>query len=83
MQQQIIDEILYTQLLKNFLVLFVKESFHGMEYHFMQDNVPKHTSHVAKAFYMKRGINWWPIAKTVEPVSKHVLIEGICSGARE
>ena len=26
----------------------------------MQDNDPKHTSRVAKAFYVEKGINWWP-----------------------
>ena len=26
----------------------------------MQDNDPKHTGRVAKAFYNKKAINWWP-----------------------
>ena len=96
---QIMDGKLYVEILENFLVPFIKESFHGTEYRFMQDNDPKHTSRVAKAFYVERGINWWPtpassadlnpiervwrelkyfIARTVKPLSKHELIEGIC-----
>ena len=27
---------------------------------FMQDNDPKHCSKLAKAYYKKSGINWWP-----------------------
>ena len=28
-------------------------------HHFMQDNDPKHTSRVAKAFFDQHGVNWW------------------------
>ena len=58
---QIMDEILYTQILEKHLVPFVEEAFCGTEYHFMQDNDPKHTSHVAKAFYNEKEINCRPI----------------------
>ena len=26
----------------------------------MQNNDPKHTSLVAKAYYQEKGLNWWP-----------------------
>ena len=51
---------LYVQILKNFLVLFIDKAFEGTNYRFMQDNDPKHTSRLAKAFYEEEGINWWP-----------------------
>ena len=51
---------LYVQILKNFLVLFIDKPFEGTNYRFMQDNDPKHTSRLAKAFYEEEGINWWP-----------------------
>ena len=45
---------------KKYVVPFIEETFHCTEYRFMQDNDPKHTSRVAKAFYNEKGINWWP-----------------------
>ena len=54
------DGKLYVEILENFLVPFIKESFHRTEYWFMQDNDPKYMSHVAKALYAEEGINWWP-----------------------
>ena len=37
------------------------EKFSDGHYRFMQDNDPKHTSHVAKDFYAQKEINWWKI----------------------
>ena len=36
------------------------EAFPDGHDRFMQDNDPKHTSRVAKDFYEKKCINWWP-----------------------
>ena len=54
----IMDGVLYTKILDDFLLPFLDETFCGTEYRFMQDNDPKHTSRVAKAFYEEKGINW-------------------------
>ena len=56
---QIMDDVLYTQILDKYLLPFLEEHFRGTEYRFMQDNDPKHTSQVAKDFYREKGINWW------------------------
>ena len=55
---QIMDGVLYTQILDKHLLPFLEEKFQGTEYRFMQDNDPKHTSRVAKHFYQEKGINW-------------------------
>ena len=51
---------LYVSILKGFSVPFIQKDFEGTNYRFMQDNDPKHTSRLAKAFYEEEGINWWP-----------------------
>ena len=58
--QQTMDAPLYVSILKGFLVLFIQKHFEGTNYRCMQDNDPKHTSRLAKAFYEEEGINWWP-----------------------
>ena len=57
---QIMDAPLYVKILEGFLLPFLEKVFQGKQYRFMQDNDPKHTSRVAKAFYEEKGINWWP-----------------------
>ena len=57
---QVIDGVLYTQILNQYLLIFIQKQFLGTEYCFMQDKDPKHTSSVAKDFYQAKGINWWP-----------------------
>ena len=54
------DAPIYVQTLKNFLVSFIDKAFEGTNYRFVQDNDPKHTSRLAKAFCEEEGINWWP-----------------------
>ena len=57
---KIMDASLYVNILEDFLLPFLEETFPTKTYHFMQDNDPKHTSRLAKAFYEEKGINWWP-----------------------
>ena len=57
---QILDGVLYTQILDKYLLPFIEKQFHATEYWFMQDKDPKHTSRVAKDFYLAKGINWLP-----------------------
>lgn len=55
---QIMDGPLYVKILDNFLLPFI-QTFPDGNYRFMQDNDPKHTSRVAKEFYLEKGIKWW------------------------
>ena len=55
------DATLYIQTLEDYLLPFTESHFQGTDYHFMQNNNPKHTSLKARAFYEDKGINWWPI----------------------
>lgn len=57
---QIMDGPLYVGILEDHLLPFLDEKFPDGRYRFMQDNDPKHTSRVAKDFYVEKGINWWP-----------------------
>ena len=49
---------LYIDILRTHLLPFITEKLPN--HRFMQDNDPKHTSRVAKAFFEEQGINWWP-----------------------
>ena len=50
---------LYCEILQQKLLPFIQEHFSPNHHRFMQDNDPKHTSHVAQQFYMDSDINWW------------------------
>ena len=52
---QIMNGPLYVKILEDHLLPFLDEHFHSTEYRFTQDNDPKPTSRVAKAFYVERG----------------------------
>ena len=49
---------MYVDILKDFLVPFLKETFPD-GHRFMQDNDPKHTSRLAKAYLEDQEVNWW------------------------
>ena len=49
---------LYCDILQQTLLPFIQEKYPDC-HRFMQDNDPKHTSRVAKEFFMANDINWW------------------------
>ena len=50
---------LFVSILHNSLVPFI-HAVYPDGHRFMQDNDPKHCSKMAKTYYKKNGINWWP-----------------------
>lgn len=50
---------LFISILCQSLVPFIRAVYPD-GHRFMQDNDPKHCSRLAKAYYKKSGINWWP-----------------------
>ena len=55
---QIMDAEVYVNISKDTLLSFISAKFPD-SHHFMQDNDPKHTSRLAKAYLEEQGINWW------------------------
>ena len=53
------DATLYVQILDQALLPFLEEVYPD-GHRFMQDNDPKHTSRLAKAFMIEKSVNWWP-----------------------
>ena len=50
----------YCDILERTFLPFIQEKFPPPNsYRFMQDNDPKHTSHVAKEVFASKNINWW------------------------
>ena len=47
----------YCSILESTLIPFLRDTLPN--HRFMQDNDPKHTSRVAKAFFEENEINWW------------------------
>ena len=50
---------LFITILRESLVPFIRPVYPN-GHCFLQDNDPKHCSKLAKAYYKKSGINWWP-----------------------
>ena len=79
----IMDAPLYCEILEKTLMPFLQEKFPPPNSHrFMQDNDPKHTSRVAKAFFASNNINWWktpPESPDMNPIENlwHELKEFI------
>ena len=53
----IMEAPLYCSILESTLIPFLRETL--PDHRFMQDNDPKHTSRLAKAFLEENEINWW------------------------
>ena len=71
---------LYCSVLESTLIPFLRDTLPN--HRFMQDNNPKHTSRVAKAFFEENEINWWHELKfylqtRVKPKTKQELVDGI------
>ena len=66
------DVEVYVNILNGALLPFISAKFpdsHG----FMQDNDPKHTSRLAKAYLEEQGINWWhtpPNSADINPIER-------------
>ena len=52
------DADFYTQILEDHLIPFIREKFSGSDHIFMQNNDPKHCSHLAQKFFGGNRINW-------------------------
>ena len=55
----IMDGAMYVRILQVALLPTLQRPEYEKGHSFMQDNDPKHTSRVAKAFFAENGVNWW------------------------
>ena len=55
----IMDAAIYVRILQVALLPTLQRPEYEKGHCFMQDNDPKHTSRVAKAFFSENGVNWW------------------------
>ena len=65
----IMEASLYCSILESTLIPFLRDTLPN--HRFMQDNDPKHTSRVAKAFFEENEINWWrtpPESPDLKPI---------------
>ena len=61
------DAVLYVEILHTTLLPFIAQQY-PRDHRFMQDNDPKHTSGLARSFFMEHNVNWWKTA----PESPHL-----------
>jgi len=55
----IMDAQRYVEILQHGLLPFIRAKFPNGGLRFQQDNDPKHTSRLAKAFFLQENIFWW------------------------
>lgn len=53
----VMDSVLYVDILRSTLLPFIQEKY-ALGHRFMQDNDPKHTSRLTKAFFEENNVNW-------------------------
>ena len=69
---QIMNAEVYVDILDDFLVPFISAKFPD-GHCFVQDNDPKHTSQLTKAYLKDQGITWWHtpvISVAINPIER-------------
>ena len=71
----IMDAAMYVRIVQVALLPTLQRPEYEKGHRFIQENNPKHTSRVAKAFFAESGVNWW---RPPPPPPPHVHVR-FCS----